>query len=216
MHPDIRQDYPDSCPICGMALEPLIVTADSGPSPELAVMTKRFWIGLLLAVPVFALEMGSHILPALHHLVPAKASIWIQFVLATPVVLWCGCSRALGARWRNASSEWANLARPAHLKLKASEKAQHLASLKTFILDGSALQGDQTAIERLGPNGHDPSFNFEGAIAVADWAKHVRSTLPEPFAGALMRCSGEFLVQLGTFSPMESRPRVSIPQKPEP
>src|SRR5690606_6824571 len=54
-HPEIRQDGPGSCPICGMALEPLVVTADSGPSPELADMTKRFWIGLVLAAPVFVL-----------------------------------------------------------------------------------------------------------------------------------------------------------------
>ncbi|OPH81445.1 heavy metal translocating P-type ATPase [Nitrobacter vulgaris] len=101
MHPEIRQDEPGSCPICGMALEPLIVTADSGSSPELADMTKRFWIGLVLAVPVFGLEMGSHLFPDLHHLVPTKVSIWIQLVLATPVVLWCG--------WPFFERAWASL-----------------------------------------------------------------------------------------------------------
>ncbi len=90
MHPEIRRDGPGSCPICGMALEPVMVTADSGPSPELADMTRRFWIGLALALPVFALEMGGHLVPGLHHLVPTRISIWIQLVLATPVVLWCG------------------------------------------------------------------------------------------------------------------------------
>ncbi|MCK5908693.1 MAG: copper-translocating P-type ATPase, partial [Caulobacter sp.] len=77
-------------PICGMALEPLIAAADAGPSPELADMTRRFWIGLVLALPVFLLEMGGHLIPALHHLVPMRISIWIQFALATPVVLWAG------------------------------------------------------------------------------------------------------------------------------
>ena len=90
MHPEIRRDAPGSCPICGMALEPLVAAADSGPGPELADMTRRFWIGLVLALPVFLLEMGGHLIPALHHLVPMRLSIWVQFALATPVVLWAG------------------------------------------------------------------------------------------------------------------------------
>jgi Cu+-exporting ATPase len=90
MHPQIRQEGPGSCPICGMALEPEIVTADSGPNPELADMSRRFWIGLALTIPVFALDMGGHIFPALHHLVPPQLSAWLQLLLATPVVLWAG------------------------------------------------------------------------------------------------------------------------------
>src|SRR3546814_1665825 len=73
-----------------MALEPATVTAESGPSPELRDMARRFWIGLALALPVLLLEMGGHVFPALHHLVPMKVSTWIQLVLATPVVLWAG------------------------------------------------------------------------------------------------------------------------------
>ena len=90
MHPEVRQDHPGACPICGMALEPATVTADAGPSPELRDMSRRFWIGLVLALPVLLLEMGGHIFPALHHLVPMRISTWIQLVLATPVVLWAG------------------------------------------------------------------------------------------------------------------------------
>ncbi|UHD43873.1 heavy metal translocating P-type ATPase [Aureimonas altamirensis] len=90
MHPEIRRDGPGACPICGMALEPLIATAETGPSPELRDMMRRFWVGLVLALPVFVLEMGSHFIPALHHMVPQNVSVWIQFVLATPVVLWAG------------------------------------------------------------------------------------------------------------------------------
>lgn len=90
MHPEIRQDHPGACPICGMALEPETVTADAGPSAELTDMSRRFWIALVLTIPVFVLEMGAHLVPALHHLVPMKLTIWIQFVLATPVVLWAG------------------------------------------------------------------------------------------------------------------------------
>lgn len=90
MHPEVRQDHPGACPICGMALEPEIAMADAGPSEELLDMTRRFWIGLVLALPVFILEMGSHLFPALHDLVPMDVSAWLQFGLATPVVLWAG------------------------------------------------------------------------------------------------------------------------------
>jgi Cu+-exporting ATPase len=89
MHPEIRQEGPGSCPICGMALEPETVTADLGPNPELADMTRRFWIGLALALPVFVLEMGGHLF-GLHQWLGQQTSNWIQLVLATPVVLWAG------------------------------------------------------------------------------------------------------------------------------
>jgi len=89
MHPQVRQVGPGACPICGMALEPIAVTADSGPNPELADMTRRFWIGLALTVPVFALEMGGH-LTGLMTLLSRQTSNWIQLALATPVVLWAG------------------------------------------------------------------------------------------------------------------------------
>ncbi|MDQ6621582.1 MAG: copper-translocating P-type ATPase, partial [Pseudomonadota bacterium] len=91
MHPQIRQVGPGNCPICGMTLEPVAATAVVGPNHELVDMTRRFWIGLALTLPVFILEMGGHI-PALglHDLVPARISTWIQFALSTPVVLWAG------------------------------------------------------------------------------------------------------------------------------
>ena len=89
MHPEIRQVGPGSCPICGMALEPELVTAEQQPNHELIDFTRRFWIGLALALPVFILEMGSHLF-GLHHLIPPSISNWIQLVLATPVVLWAG------------------------------------------------------------------------------------------------------------------------------
>ena len=88
MHPQIRQVGPGSCPICGMALEPEIATADAGPNPELADMTRRFWIGLALSVPVVALEMGGHLGLAMP--LGQQASNWIQLALAAPVVFWCG------------------------------------------------------------------------------------------------------------------------------
>jgi heavy metal translocating P-type ATPase len=90
MHPEIRRPGPGACPICGMALEPVTVTADSGPSPELTDMTRRFWIGVVLAVPVLLLGMGGELFPSLHDYISEKASTWVQLALATPVVLWAG------------------------------------------------------------------------------------------------------------------------------
>jgi Cu+-exporting ATPase len=89
MHPEIRRNAPGACPICGMALEPETITLDSEPSAELVDMTRRFWIALVLTMPVFVLEMGSH-LPGLPMLLDKQPSNWVQFLLATPVVLWAG------------------------------------------------------------------------------------------------------------------------------
>jgi P-type Cu+ transporter len=89
MHPQIRQVGPGFCPICGMALEPDLVTATSGPNPDLADMIRRFWLGLVLALPVVILEMGGHF-ANLHMIVGPKWSNWLQFLFATPVVLWAG------------------------------------------------------------------------------------------------------------------------------
>lgn len=89
MHPQVRQIGPGDCPICGMALEPVLATGESGDSPELRDMTKRFWIGTALTLPVFALEMGGH-LTNLSHLLGQQLSNWIQLLLGTPVVLWAG------------------------------------------------------------------------------------------------------------------------------
>lgn len=100
MHPQIRQIGPGTCPICGMTLEPEVATEATGPSAELVDMTRRFWIGLVLTLPVLALEMGGH-LTNLHMLLGAQLSNWIQLVLATPVVLWAG--------WPFFERAWASL-----------------------------------------------------------------------------------------------------------
>jgi Cu+-exporting ATPase len=91
MHPQIVRDAPGSCPICGMALEPRTVGAEEGPDPELVDMTRRFWIGLVLSVPLLVFAMGD-MLPGepLRHLVPGRVAAWLQLLLATPVVLWAG------------------------------------------------------------------------------------------------------------------------------
>ena len=91
MHPQIRRDAPGSCPICGMALEPLHPTAEAVDNPELRDMTRRFWVGAALAAPLFVWEMTAHV-PGLgwHHLVSPYIALGVQFALGTPVVLWAG------------------------------------------------------------------------------------------------------------------------------
>ena len=90
MHPEVVRSQPGSCPKCGMALEPREVTAED-ENPELADMTRRFWISIVLAAPLLAL-MVSELLPSmpLEHLLSERAWGWIEFLLATPAVLWCG------------------------------------------------------------------------------------------------------------------------------
>jgi Cu+-exporting ATPase len=89
MHPQVRQIGPGNCPICGMTLEPETPEVATGPSAEYIDMSRRFWVGLILSLPVLALEMGGH-LTNLHMVLGPQTSNWIQLVLATPVVLWAG------------------------------------------------------------------------------------------------------------------------------
>ena len=90
MHPQVRRPGPGSCPICGMALEPVVVTSDSSPNPELVDMTRRFWVGVALTVPLVLLEMGMDLVSWVGDLMSERTAAWVQLVLATPVVLWAG------------------------------------------------------------------------------------------------------------------------------
>jgi Cu+-exporting ATPase len=88
MHPEIRQQGPGTCPICGMALEPLEPSLEEEANPELVDMSRRFWVGLVLTLPLFLLSMAADI--AGLHLLSMREHVWLQLALATPVVLWCG------------------------------------------------------------------------------------------------------------------------------
>jgi len=146
MHPEVRQDHPGACPICGMALEPETVAADSDPNAELADMTRRFWIGLVLALPVLVLEMGGHLFPALHHLVPMRASTWIQLGLATPVVLWAG--------WPFFERGWASL------------RSRNL-NMFTLIAMGTGVAWAYSMVAALAPGLFPPAFrNADGTVAI--------------------------------------------------
>ena len=79
-----------SCPICGMALEPMTPAAGDESSPELADMTRRFWVGVALSLPLLVMAMAEHVVPGWHQALASRTAIWVQLALATPVVLWCG------------------------------------------------------------------------------------------------------------------------------
>nr|WP_313315477.1 heavy metal translocating P-type ATPase [Dietzia maris] len=157
MHPEIRRDAPGSCPICGMALEPVTLTADSGPSPELADMTRRFWIATALTIPIVILEMGRHFIPWLHDTIPGPTSVWLQFALGTPVVLWAG--------WPFFTRGWASL------------RTRNL-NMFTLIAMGTGIAWLFSVIATLAPGVFPSSFRGEdGTVDVYFEAAAVITTL---------------------------------------
>ncbi len=91
MHPEIRQAKAGTCPKCGMALEPENISLHQETDPELKDMTRRFWIAAILSIPLLFLAMGAHMVSgSLHELMTSHSAVWLQLVLSTPVVLWCG------------------------------------------------------------------------------------------------------------------------------
>jgi Cu+-exporting ATPase len=145
MHPEIRQVGPGACPLCGMALEPLDATAEAGPNHELIDFTRRFWIGLALALPVVVLEMGGHVFD-LGHLVPAQVSNWIQLVLSTPVVLWAG--------WPFFQRGWASVV------------SRHL-NMFTLIAIGTGIAWIYSIVATLAPQLFPAAYRgHDGAVAV--------------------------------------------------
>ncbi|MBN8607626.1 MAG: heavy metal translocating P-type ATPase [Caulobacterales bacterium] len=130
MHPEIVRDGPGSCPICGMALEPMTPSVNDGPNPELIDMTRRFWVGAALAAPVLALEMGRHFL-GIDHVVAPALNAWLQFALATPVVVWGG--------WPLFERGWASL------------KTRHL-NMFTLIALGTGVAWLYSVVALLAPS----------------------------------------------------------------
>jgi Cu+-exporting ATPase len=145
MHPEVRQPGPGNCPICGMALEPEIASADAGPNHELADMQRRLWVGLALAVPVVALDMGAHF-ANLHALVSPGVAAWIELVLATPVVLWAG--------WPFFVRGWQSLL------------SRHL-NMFTLIAMGTGVAWTYSVVATLAPSVFPPVFRgHDGTVAV--------------------------------------------------
>jgi heavy metal translocating P-type ATPase len=156
MHPEIRQPGPGACPICGMALEPVTVTADTGPSQELVSMTRRFWVGVVLSLPVLVLGMGGDLFPAIHDLLSPAASNWAQLVLATPVVLWGG--------WPFFERGW------------ASVRTRNL-NMFTLIAMGTGVAWLFSVIATVAPGIFPDAFRADGAVDVYFEAASVITTL---------------------------------------
>ncbi|MBT9447563.1 MAG: heavy metal translocating P-type ATPase [Hyphomonadaceae bacterium] len=145
MHPEIVRDGPGSCPICGMALEPMMPSADSGPNPELLDMRRRFVLGAAIAVPVLALEMGRHLF-AIDRVVPPAINPWLQFLLATPVVLWGG--------WPFFERGWASL------------KTRHL-NMFTLIALGTGVAWIYSVVATIAPSAFPVQFrDAHGLVSV--------------------------------------------------
>ena len=145
MHPQIRQVGPGNCPICGMALEPEVVSAEPAQNPELVDMTRRFWVGLVLAIPVLALEMGGHI-TNLHMFLSQIWSNWLQFMLGTPVVLWAG--------WPFFVRAWQSL-------------VTRNLNMFTLIAMGTGIAWLYSVVAIIAPGVFPPAFRGpDGAVAV--------------------------------------------------
>ncbi|MFT6955681.1 MAG: Cu+-exporting ATPase [Halieaceae bacterium] len=145
MHPEVHQEGPGDCPICGMALEPEDVSIDTGPSAELTGMTRRFWVGLALTLPVFILEMGGHLL-SLDQLVSPQVSNWVQLVLASPVVCWAG--------WPFFVRGWRSL-------------VQRSLNMFTLIAIGTGVAWSYSIVATLSPGVFPAAFRQpDGSVAV--------------------------------------------------
>ena len=158
MHPEILQDEPGSCPICGMALEPVEPSEVEEENPELASMTHRFYLSLALTLPVFGIAMGEMIPgnPLVHAFAPSTL-VWIQLLLATPVVLWCG--------WSFLERGWASL------------RTRHL-NMFTLIAVGTGSAWLYSIVAAVAPGVFPDSFRAgDGSVAVYFEAAAVIITL---------------------------------------
>ncbi|HEX5868193.1 MAG TPA: heavy metal translocating P-type ATPase, partial [Beijerinckiaceae bacterium] len=145
MHPEIRQVGPGACPLCGMALEPVLVSLEAPPNHELIDFTRRFWIGAALALPIVALEMGGHLL-GLNQVLGQRTAHWLQLLFATPVVLWVG---------------WPLLVRGWHSVLNRS------LNMFTLVAMGIGVAWVYSLVATLAPGIFPAAFRTaDGAVAV--------------------------------------------------
>ena len=156
MHPEVRRPHPGPCPICGMALEPVMATAAAGPSHELADMTRRFWAGVALSFPVVVLGMGGDLFPAIHDAISPKGTAWLQLVLATPVVLWGG--------WPFFQRGWTSVRT---LKL----------NMFTLVAMGTGVAWLFSVVATVAPGIFPAAFRAQGAVDVYFEAAAVITTL---------------------------------------
>lgn len=141
MHPEIRQEGPGTCPICGMALEPEAPSLDDAPNPELVDFTRRFWISAVLSVPLLLVSMGADLFGL--HLVSEAASPWVQLALTAPIVLWGG--------WPFFARGWTSL------------KTRHL-NMFTLIAIGVGAAFAYSLVATLAPGVFPPTFRMHGGM----------------------------------------------------
>lgn len=154
MHLEIRQIGPGNCPICGMALEPSTVMKQIEPNPEYADMKTRFWIALVFTVPLVVLAMGEHFL---NHWLPENVSIWIQFFLSIPIVLWGG--------WPFFQRGWQSI------------KTRHL-NMFTLVAMGTGIAWGYSLVATIFPEVFPAAFrNEQGIVAIYFEAAAVITTL---------------------------------------
>ncbi len=158
MHPEVIQVGPGACPKCGMPLEPLVATADEGPNPELIDMSRRFWIGLALTLPVFVLAMAEHVPGiSLHGLVDPVTSGWIQLLFSAPVVLW--------AAWPFFVRGWQSL-------------VSRNLNMYTLIAIGTGVSFAYSVVALLAPGAFPPAFrDMHGSVGLYFEAAAVISVL---------------------------------------
>ena len=143
MHPEVRRQGPGNCPVCGMALEPEIQTGEEGENPELTDFRRRFWLGLLLTLPLLLLEMGGHFTD--FHLLDESISNWAQLLFGTPVVLWAG--------WPFFQRGWYSVR---HRSL----------NMFTLIAMGTGVAWLYSVVATLAPGVFPDAFRSEGVVPV--------------------------------------------------
>jgi P-type Cu+ transporter len=164
MHPQVRQVGPGSCPICGMALEPEQISLDDAPDPELIDMVRRFWVALVLTLPVFVIEMGSHL--GLMQLVPPLWSNWIALALSTPVVLWAGAPFFVRG-WRSLGLDPEKWVSGFRTRSSPNKKTTRNLNMFTLIAMGTGVAYIYSVVGTLLPQLFPPAFrDMHGMVAV--------------------------------------------------
>lgn len=141
MHPEVRQEGPGTCPICGMALEPELPSLDDAPNPELIDFTRRFWVSAVLVVPLLIVSMIAELIGV--QFVSPDASPWVQLALAAPIVLWGG--------------------KPFFERGWASLRTRHL-NMFTLIAIGVGAAFLYSLVATLAPGLFPPSFRMHGGV----------------------------------------------------
>ena len=170
MHPEIERDAPGDCPICGMALEPKIVTVEAAtdePDAELASMSRRFWIGLTLGLPVLILAMGTMVGLDMSRLFSPRVNQWLQLLLTTPIVLYCGWPFFVRA-WNSVKNRHGNMFTLIAIGVAAAYGYSVVATIAPGLFPDTFKTGHGEAITQTTTGKHDALVGvyFEAAAMI--------------------------------------------------